>query len=78
MDGGGLSMTGSQVDLSAIGLASVLQGRILSLQGDQFVARLHDTSGAVVDLQASLNINDQSGAVTGTISATPVAGGGTP
>ena len=43
-------MTGSQVDLSALGLASVLEGRIVSLQGDQFLARVHDASGAVVDL----------------------------
>ena len=71
-------MTGSQVDLSAVGLASVLQGRILSLQGQQFVARVHDDSGSVVDLRANLNIDGQSGAVTGTLSATPVIGGNAP
>jgi hypothetical protein len=56
----------------------VMEGRILSLQGDQFVARLRDASGSVIDLRASLNIDNQSGAVTGTVSATPVAGGGSP
>ena len=73
---GGLSMTGSQVDLSAIGLASVLQGRIVSLQGQQFVARVADGTGSVLDLQANLNIDNNSNAVTGTLSATPVGGGG--
>ncbi len=74
MTGGGLTMTGSQVDFSAVGLKSVLQGRILSLQGDQFLARLHDGSGAVVDLRANLNIDSRSGSVTGTMSATPAGG----
>jgi hypothetical protein len=78
LDGGGLSMTGSQVDLSAVGLASVMQGQILSLKGQRFVARVHDDSGAVVDLRAALNIDGQTGAVTGTLSATPVVGGRIP
>jgi hypothetical protein len=76
--GGGLSMTGSQVDLSALGLASVFEGRIVSLQGDQFLARLHDASGAVVDLRANLNIDNQTGSVSGTMSASPVTGGSGP
>ena len=71
--GGGLSMTGSQVDLSAVGLASALEGRITSLQGQQFAARVRDASGSVVDLDASLNIDSQSGAVSGTLAATPVS-----
>ncbi len=40
--GGGLSMTGSQVDLAVAGTPSVLQGRILSLQGERFTARVSD------------------------------------
>jgi methionine sulfoxide reductase heme-binding subunit len=74
--GGGLSMTGSQVDLTAVGLASALQGRILSLQGQQFLARVRDASGSVVDLQANLNIDGQSGTVSGTLSASRASGGG--
>ena len=74
--GGGLSMTGSQVDLTAVGLASVLQGRVVSLQGQQFLARVADTTGSVLDLRANLNIDSNSNAVTGTLSATPVGGGG--
>jgi hypothetical protein len=66
--GGGLSLIGSQVDLSANGLASVLQGKIVSLQGQQFSARVGDRTGSTLDLQASLNIDDQAGTVTGTLS----------
>jgi hypothetical protein len=76
--GGGLSMTGSQVDLSAVGLASVLQGRIVSLQGQQFVARVRDASGSAVDLEASLDIDNRTGAVTGTLAARPASGAGRP
>jgi methionine sulfoxide reductase heme-binding subunit len=76
LGGGGLSMTGSQVDLSAVGLASVLQGRILSLQGQQFLARVADRTGSVLDLHANLNIDSQTGAVTGTLSARPAGSSG--
>jgi sulfoxide reductase heme-binding subunit YedZ len=76
--GGGLSMTGSQVDLSAVGLASVLQGRIVSLQGQQFLARVRNASGSVVDLQANLNIDNQTGLVSGTLAGTRVSGGSGP
>jgi hypothetical protein len=73
--GGGLSMTGSQVDLTAIGLGSVMQGRIVALQGQQFVARVADASGSTFDLHANLNIDGQTGSVTGTLSATPPGSG---
>jgi len=69
LGGGGLSMTGSQVDLLADGLPSVLQGRITSLQGQQFVARVADSSGAKVNLQADLNIDQNSGNVSGRLAA---------
>jgi methionine sulfoxide reductase heme-binding subunit len=72
---GGLSLTGSQVDMSASGLASVLEGKIVSLQGQQFVARVANRSGSALDLSASLNINDQAGTVTGTLSGTSAGGG---
>jgi methionine sulfoxide reductase heme-binding subunit len=71
LDGGGLSMTGSQVDLLANGLSDVMQGRITSLQGDQFDARVSGNSGSRMLLHAIVNIDGQTGAVTGTLSATP-------
>ena len=69
LDGGGLSMTGSQVDLLADG-TPVLQGEITSLQGDEFVARVADPSGAQYSLHALVNINGDTGAVTGTLTGT--------
>jgi sulfoxide reductase heme-binding subunit YedZ len=69
LSGGGLSMTGSQVDLAAGGLPAVLQGKILSLQGTQFLARVAGPSGSALNLRANLNIDGQSGAVTGSLSA---------
>ncbi len=67
---GGLSMTGSQVDLLAKGLPSVMEGKIVSLQGNDFVARVADGSGSVLNLHGNLNVDSNSGSVTGTVSAT--------
>jgi methionine sulfoxide reductase heme-binding subunit len=75
LGGGGLSLTGSQVDLVAAGLPSVMAGRVVQLQGTQLLARVGDSSGASVDLQASLVIDNQTGAVTGTLSATDAGAG---
>ena len=68
---GGLSMTGSQVDLAVAGVPSVLQGKINSLRGTVFRARVTDTQGTAVDLRADLQINNQTNAVTGTLSGAP-------
>lgn len=65
-DAGGLSMTGSQVDL-ALGGVPVLQGRITELQGEQFEARVQGADGTVRELQVSLNIDEQSETVTGSL-----------
>jgi hypothetical protein len=65
--GEGLSMTGSQVDLTGAGMSSPLQGRIVALKGDRFLARVADSSGTVLDLQADLRI-DNNNTVTGTLS----------
>jgi methionine sulfoxide reductase heme-binding subunit len=67
---GGLSLTGSQVDLLADGLPSVMQGRIVSLQGGQFLARVADGSGSRLDLHANLNVDSQTDRVTGNLDAT--------
>jgi hypothetical protein len=76
--GGGLSLTGSQVDLLADGFPAVMSGQVLQLQGEQFIARVKDASGAALDLNANLQIDNQSGAVTGTLDATRPGAGGTP
>jgi DMSO/TMAO reductase YedYZ heme-binding membrane subunit len=65
--GGGLSMTGSQVDLLTRA-TGVMTGQITSLQGTEFVAHVLNRSGAL-DLHASLNIDTQTNAVTGSVQA---------
>jgi sulfoxide reductase heme-binding subunit YedZ len=75
LPGGGLSLTGSQVDVTSAGMPSAMVGKILSLNGDRFVARVSDASGSVVELHASLNIDGNTGAVSGTLSGSPVGGG---
>jgi hypothetical protein len=72
LQGGGLSLTGSQVDLSAPGMPSVMAGQVVALQGSRFRARVTDQSGTVVDLHANLSIDQSSGAVTGTLTGSPV------
>jgi len=74
--GGGVSMTGSQVDLIARGLTSVAQGRVVSLQGQSIVARVSDASRTVIDLHANLQIDQNSGAVTGRLSGSGPGSGG--
>jgi DMSO/TMAO reductase YedYZ heme-binding membrane subunit len=69
--GGGLSMTGSQVQLTAVGLASVLTGQINSLQGTQFDARVRNRTGTSLALHVDLNIDNSTNAVTGTLDASP-------
>jgi hypothetical protein len=76
LGGGGLSMTGSQVVLSAAGLPSIMQGRIVSLSGQQFVARVAVGGGSVLDLSADLQIQSQTGTVTGRVAARPAGSGG--
>jgi hypothetical protein len=53
-------------------MPSVMAGQIVSLEGDRFRARVTDQSGTVVNLQANLNIDQNSGSVTGTLSGEPV------
>ena len=69
--GAGLSMTGSQVDLAVAGQPSVLQGRIASLRGEEFDARLTNGAGTTVDVHVQLQIDTNSNTVTGTLSGSP-------
>ena len=70
MAGGGLSMTGSQVDL-LLGdrVGSLLAGTISALQGSDFVAHVTG-AGAAMTLNVRLNIDQQSGDVSGSLRAT--------
>jgi sulfoxide reductase heme-binding subunit YedZ len=71
---GGLSMTGSQVDLLAAGHSTVMEGHITALQGTQFVASVSDSSGSKLELRGSLNIDSSSDTVSGSLSGSPGAG----
>jgi len=68
--GGGLSMTGSQVDLAVAGQPSVLQGRIASLRGEEFDARVSN-GGTTLDIHVQLQIDTNNNTVTGTLSGSP-------
>jgi hypothetical protein len=68
--GGGLSMTGSQVDLILHGYPAVLAGRIQALQGTAFLARVRSAAGAALTLHGDLAIDQQTGAITGRVRAT--------
>jgi methionine sulfoxide reductase heme-binding subunit len=72
---GGLSLTGSQVDLLANGLPRVMAGKIVSLEGQQLVAHVSNGSGTGLSLYASLNIDGGTGVVTGTLRALPTRSG---
>lgn len=72
--GAGLSMTGSQVDLAAAGTPAVFQGRIVSLEGSDFVARVTDGAGTVLNLHAQLQIDNSSNSVTGSLSGSRAGG----
>lgn len=76
LSSGGLSLTGSQVDLTGPGLPSAFAGKIVSLQGTDMVARVTDAAGATMQLRANLSIDQNSGAVTGTLSGSPEGSGG--
>ena len=70
MGGGGLSLAGSQVDLLARGLPSVMAGTVESLEGQHFVARVAASDGSTLQLHADLDINNGNDSVTGTLRAT--------
>jgi hypothetical protein len=75
LGGGGLTMTGSQVDLLAQGLPSVMQGQVTSLAGQDLDAHVAGSTGPSLNLHVSLNIQGQGGPVTGTLQATRAGGG---
>lgn len=68
---GGLTMTGSQVDLAADGTPSVYQGQVQNLAGNHIVAHVVDSAGKALDLSANVNINNQTGSVTGVLVGRP-------
>jgi sulfoxide reductase heme-binding subunit YedZ len=70
VSGGGLSLVGSQVDLLARGLPSVMAGKVVFLEGGRLVAHVVGSDGSKLQLRADLNINNSDDAVSGTLHAT--------
>ncbi len=72
---GGLSLVGSQVSMGVSGTPAAFEGRILNLAGNHLLARVADSSGAVLTLSANLHIDQQNDTVTGDLSGSPTGGG---
>jgi DMSO/TMAO reductase YedYZ heme-binding membrane subunit len=66
--GGGLSMSGSQVDLAPTGAPVALVGQVTALSGTQVAARVTGNQQSV-DLLANLQIDEGSGTVSGVLHA---------
>jgi methionine sulfoxide reductase heme-binding subunit len=75
LDNGGLSMTGSQVDLLGDGHSTVLDGHITALEGTQFIAQVSDGAGGHMQLHGVLNIDAANNTVSGSLSGSPGGGG---
>jgi hypothetical protein len=71
LDNGGLSMTGSQVDLLGDGRPTVMAGRITALEGTRFVATMSDSAGSRMQLRGELNIDSSNDTVAGSLSGSP-------
>jgi hypothetical protein len=54
----------------AKGLPSVMQGKIVSLDGTDLTARVTGSAGSKLNLHANLSIDQQSNSVTGNLQAT--------
>lgn len=68
---GGISLVGSQVDLSAPALGGVMAGRIVALRGTVFRARLVQSTGSRWTVDVSLRVDAASGVVSGRLDGTP-------
>ena len=66
---GGISLVGSQVDLSVPQLGSVLAGRVQDLRGTNFRARVTG-GGLAYTLHAALQVDSQAGTITGRLRGT--------
>jgi len=72
--GGGVLMTGSDVALGTNPDPTLYRGSITGLQGTNIAASVTTPSGSTLALQAVLQIDTNTGAVAGTLSAQPSGG----
>jgi DMSO/TMAO reductase YedYZ heme-binding membrane subunit len=71
--GGGVSMSSSEVDLGTASSPALYRGTVSALQGNQIVASVSG-AGRTVDLQIALTIDQAAGSVTGSVTARPAGG----
>jgi hypothetical protein len=71
LNDGGLEMTSSAVTLGPRSDPGQYRGVVTSLDGTRIAAQVSDTSGSRLTLVLELQINPDSGAVSGTVSAKP-------
>jgi sulfoxide reductase heme-binding subunit YedZ len=76
LEGGGVAMSKSSVSLGPPGQRTLYTGRILALRGPRILAVVSSGSGASIQLQIELSIDQASGGVTGTVQAQPGTGAG--
>jgi ribosome-interacting GTPase 1 len=69
---GGLSMTGSQVDLLTGG--TLFQGTVSSLRGQEFTARVRSADETRLLVDVDLQIDQSSNTVSGSVQARPAEG----
>jgi hypothetical protein len=69
LDTGGIQMRQSKATLGPAAQPSLYQGRISSLAGNHLVASLTDGAGHAVELSIQLQMDQSSGAVSGTVRA---------
>jgi hypothetical protein len=73
LGGGGVQLTRSRVTLGSSADPAQYSGRVTSLRGTDLGARLRNSSGAVVQLAARLQL-DPSGSIGGTVRVSPASG----
>jgi methionine sulfoxide reductase heme-binding subunit len=69
--GGGLTLTGSQVDLIVDGIPTVMEGKVSSLAGGDLLARVRGASGPGLRLDVRVRIDTRANSVAGDLTATP-------
>jgi sulfoxide reductase heme-binding subunit YedZ len=74
VDGGGVQMTASRVQLGTSSDPSLYRGQVTSLSGTDIVVVVSDSTGAGLRLLARLQIDPRSGTASGVLTSQPEAG----
>jgi sulfoxide reductase heme-binding subunit YedZ len=74
VDGGGVEMTTSRVQLGTSSDPSLYRGQVTSLSGTDIIAVVSDSTGARLRLLARLQVDPRSGTASGMLTSQPLAG----